>query len=968
MDDELYKFMENKTKSNVLRTTIFVILSLVIIDQLYSLSKFVSLYTKNFDYGRMLKGACYDGYTEYETGRFHIMQNVAGMRLKNDNYFDRYNVLIFVVALICILYVAYFFVFVFIESSFSSILKQILSSTIPNIQTLTSSTFDSLYSMKTFDIIIAIIKTLLITYLIIIIPLFVVLKVGAKVDISPFVSDIKNILPHTVILTAILFFQFFTKNTSYFTFNVFFALFVVSFFLMYLITDIYIQEQGNSRNNNLYENSDNKGLQHLTFVKSYSNDLNNTDRNVFVSFLMNVFGLNDIKINLNESSTPGRALSEYEQMAFDFNQSFSSVKVNDFKNIVFVLLVLLACLFFVYIMLYFFKPDSFSLYGIFHADHLDRDLLYSFAFIPLLLVMITLLVIVATKEYNTFVNRHIFYNPNNLYRRKLKKINDVFNAVIENDKATVVNSSVCRNVANAIHMVIYSSLFLGYSKIFVPELRYDSKCLERDYIDYTKMKEYSIDYYTNKHNLFYENAKCSSVDNELLIIVMKNTLAFHAQSRSAIIEMLKFCINNVLNKKTYDATKRLEIADEYVNNNQIRRIAPKLEDQQFIDEDIIQLVEETADELIEFLIVMHNSNIRVIQALCKCNSIADITLGGNKTIVNGLDAVVNDQSNGEYSLGIKKYYINRFTILSKIMQSNINTRLSAKTKITEHNLKVAKHIIKNYNVYQEHQSDKFKKRSLDAVDTRSYIDSSVSKYSDIKDIQDIIEMIKASFEAIDDYYKGTSGEESEEGDAGVVGASNAQYDRKEETGILSNINVSYGKAERYLNETKVINENDVEEIVLSIDKNIAELRKRRNDYRDVFKGQFYLDDDYNKQLVFDYKMQYIDEMAQLNEKAISDVRSASADTIVKRLRFKRIDLFQYTKKYEEIQELYSTRCDTLMGISNDLFKNDPANTKELTNEDETSLQVARNARDTSASVYILLVIYLVLIAVANRIR
>ena len=946
MKDQVYDFIGNKIKSNVLRITIFAILFLVILDELYSLSKFIIKYNNLYDFGRMIRKTCNDSYTEYETERFQLMNNIVDIRLKNDNTFDRYNSIIFVIAVISILYIAYFFVFICTELAFdgilSNIMQKVLDNSFPTFSSVMSMAKISLvsfvYKSSIFNLFVNVIKSLLLVYLILIIPLFVLIKLNNNIDISPFKNDVKNILPHIIILLSILMLQFLSKNVSYFTFNMFYCLFILSFYIIYLIVGVYIQESKNTKKKNQYENSENYNMKYLSFSRNYHNDIQKTETDIISLFLKNIFGFNDVKINMNiDYNIDIDTTDNFEKQAIEFHKTFNTINVNNFKNIIFILFVLLLCILFIYFVLYFFKPNGFELYGIFSPDGLDKDVLYNFAFIPLLCLMITIFVITMTKEYNSFINKYMFYNPNNLYRRQLKNINDIFNNVLKNDEAKKTNNSVCKNTANAIHLTIYSLIFSGYdvNKLFIPEFAYVTKCFGNDYIDYSKINAYVFDYYIKNgtHNIFYENSQCTSVNNELLIVVMKNTIPSYSGSRlsqddigklkESFQKKLKYCINNVLNNKTYNGKKKLEITNDFIHNNQIEVIKTELIEELSLDEDTTLLVEEITEEYLKYIETIYRYNIQTIQSLCKCNKIEDFTQKGYDKLMNELKDNINNKSNGEYSLRIKNNYIEHFTMLSGILLSNINKLLTTNIKYSDKNLKLAKYIINNFNFYQKNKSELFKKRVFDVVDTKSFIkNDGMCKYTDINDIQELIQIIKKSFEDI----------------------------------------------KQIFNDDKPNKNDEISIIIISIDENNNLLRGKRNNFVDVYKKKYYFDNNYNKQLIFDFKIQYIDSITQLNEKTSQELRTISTNTLVNIKSFKNIDIDKYLTEFKNILSTYESKYDTLNKITNDLYKNDFDNMNQGHVAEEISKKIAMNATDTSKSVYVVFVIYFLLIAIANIIH
>jgi hypothetical protein len=169
-------------------------------------------------------------------------------------------------------------------------------------------------------------------------------------------------------------------------------------------------------------------------------------------------------------------------------------------------------------------------------------------------------------------------------------------------------------------------------------------------------------------------------------------------------------------------------------------------------------------------------------------------------------------------------------------------------------------------------------------------------------------------------------------------------------------------------------------LVLSINDNNLLLRQQRNNYSDIFKKKYYFDNDINKQLIFDWKLQYIDAVADLNEKTLAginsvsvvntvfnnfDVKSLSTDTDLLKKSFNKIDFDKYSKDYDEIIHKYDAKYETLIKINSDLYKNTFDKSIQGVTDEDVSKQLATNASDTSKNVIVVFVIYCVLFAITN---
>ena len=69
-----------------LQITMYVIIGLLIFEELIRLTNFVYKFNTYYDYGRMLKNVCGTNYTEFETDRFQIAANIDDIKISDTNY------------------------------------------------------------------------------------------------------------------------------------------------------------------------------------------------------------------------------------------------------------------------------------------------------------------------------------------------------------------------------------------------------------------------------------------------------------------------------------------------------------------------------------------------------------------------------------------------------------------------------------------------------------------------------------------------------------------------------------------------------------------------------------------------------------------------------------------------------------------------------------------------------------------
>lgn len=937
MKNSLTLFMNNEKKSSSLRSIIYIILFLFIIEQIFTISSFVYKYTSTHDYGKLMEKTCDTSYIEFETDRFQICNNIMNLVLQNDNNDTHYNLIILIIIIIVVISICSLYILIFLESisggNFMSYVTKFAKA--PKGALLVSSMMNGWNSFleKTFlDKLFIIFKILLSLYIVLIIPLTIAIQYIYDFDISPFVNSYEHFIIHAIFLLPILFFTYTNASISVFFSIIFFILFLVLFFYMMLAIDIYIKQADISRQANKYDNSSNELLKEMQFTITYFDDIENDNTNIIGKFIQEILGFNDVGFvaNLKNGSLP------------------ISDNIVNFKGLVFFIFILLIVLGIVYIMLSY-KPNGMELFGMLDAGSFDADSIYYFAIVPLLIVFIILLIVVATKEYNTYINKFILYKPNNLYKRNIYNVNREFNKIIENDGANIQNNSVCKNVANTIHMVLYSNIFQYFgSEIFIPEFEYNSSCEIGDYIDYNKLREYDFDkyIYNNQVNIFFHDGKCNSVNNDFILAAMKTSIITYDQNlnkndydefKELFINKLKFAINNVQNKLIYDGTRDLQLSNEYKANNTITEIKVPIGQSYTFDEDTLVIIKNVADEYIKYMESIHKLCITILQALIRCNNIDDFTANGYKDIMKNLDYTIRNTTNGNYSLNIKKSFVNKFSLITKQLFSNINKLLSQRLRIKEDNNKLAKYIIKNYNFYQ---FESYKK----------YLDNSFA-------------VIQS------DNYKNIIPEQNE----------NILNEKEIITSLYTQI--------RELNE-----ENDDRKIEMKkkeLKTNIMNLQNAKRIYIDSYNNAN--NDDYYLEILHDYCVEYIDRNIQLHnnvyksienrnnigiysydfkfDNTTSNIFDTSSYSISK--NDLGINFEVYSSSYNSILQDFNNKYEVLSNIANDRYKiqEENHNYRELQkNEELYSKDVSKMAYNTSSNIYTLFAVYFIALYIAHFVK
>lgn len=946
MKENFTHFMLNEKKTSSLRYIIYTILLIMIIEQIYTLSLFAYKYCYTYDYGKLMEKTCENSYIEYETDRFQISKNIMKMVLQNDIHGANYNVVILIISIIVVLVICFIYVFIYLESIsggqfFSSVITFGKSPNKGSFLTQGAENQLNLFlEMLFLDKLLFIFKVILSLYIVLLVPVTIGIKYVHDLDISPFVNRIENIIVHSLFLAPILFFTYVNAKDSVFFSIIFFILFFVAFFYILTMLDIYKKHGIISKEANKYDQSDNDILKELQFSITYFDDIDNTDTNIIGRFLNEIFGLNDVGFvaNLRNGSLP------------------ISANIVNFKGLIFFTLIVIAILGLFYLLLSH-KPDGMELFGMVDAGSFDANAIYYLALVPFIFLFVILLIVVATKEFNTYVNKYILYKPNNLYKRHISTINKEFNKIVENDSADIQNNSVCVNITNAINLVMYSSIFHKYQgDIFTPEFTYNSSCEKGDYIEYHKTREYDFDKYINKNNvnIFYDDGKCASVDNDLIIAVMKASIVPYKETLSnsdyeafkeSFIEQLKFAINNVKNKLNYSGDRPLQLSNDYQANNVITKITPTGESYTF-DEETILIITNVAEEYMKYIKSTHQYNIVILQALTRCNNLDDFTVDGYDAIIANIDETIRNSTNGNYSLNIKKGFVNKFSLITSQLFSNINKQLSNRIRISDDTNKLTKYVIKNYNFYQTESYRKYLNNEFTTIESRGSENSIPSQIDNISNVKEVILKL---------------------------------YN------IIGELNIA---TEDIVIEKKKIEFKD----------SLTLLNSEKRIYEDFYKNSLsFNDNDYFMEMLHDYNNEYIDRNIKLHNSLYRSIGNRdslgifsydfkfdnSSNLSTSNMNFFDISAYSiskndiginfdvYAASYNSILNDFNNKYQILSDIANDRYKaeEEKRNYREIErDQEEYSREVAKMANNTSTNVYTLFSVYFIAILVANLVK
>lgn len=868
MQYKLIDILKNDTKNKILYVILLVILCLFIIVQFVELTKFVHNYSYFFDYGKSLKDICLSSYTEYETSRFQVAMNLDNIKVQSDNFSKNsiYDIIILMMALCISLFSSFVLELMLLQGTNTnlSLLKEIWNGT----------GFIEIAS-KIFKFFLMFILTL---YVVAIPSIYFILKLSDTADISPFQVEAAQISLHLIAILAIaiiliVWHIYFYEDgmASLFTKLILILIFCLYSYVFIRITDNYSRDKHN-------------------------NDLKYYDEvdNVISDYFKNIVGLSDI----------------------------TSVPLYTQKNTIFILGIIIIGLVFIWLLYKYIIIRYFEIHKILpnvFKDE-DTDILY-YMIIPLIVILVIIFVCTANQEYNTNINKYVLYQPAKIYKQNVANINKIFNQILENDKSSIENKSVCRNFANAIHLAIYSTIFdqvkaqiqankiedetlknaftnEAVKKLFIPKFAYIRTCDDSDNTNYNDMPEYSLDYYiNNRSNIFFDdNKQCNTISNKMLISVMINCIPNPTKNTNNInvnnlnIETFKnylmFAITNIQKGSIYDGTKDLEYSNNYENNNNIASL--KDESNSIADKHLNTVINSISEIYKTYLLTMYTQTLTTLNAICKCNGVEDITgVTEYNKLTEKLIKEVTYNTNA-YTSNLKREYITIFLNKTKEFLAKVNAIMSSEIVTNDKNYKLAKMVISNYNIL--HESSKFKHFPLYSEPNQTDTENLTKEYfKDIEKIQEILDKIHASVLSKQSY-------------ATVV------YDKL------------VAEYQRYINIFAIVNTQS---------------------------------SDYFEQLLFSYKKKYIDEYINLY--------NPKSDTL-KNILSKVEGITEYTTKFDKIKNDYIAKYSNVWKLSNNVFKNEL--TSSNTDYRADSTEANTRANDASLSSYILIVIYLIGIALS----
>ncbi len=656
----------NIKKIIILITTI--IITSYIIIQIILLTQFTYNYVNLHNYGYNLKKICKNNNNEYETSRYQLYNNLDENIMKNDN--NNKNNYILIIALSTIFSIL-----------FSLLLTYVMYIEIQKTKKETNS--------PTFYNILTLVMCLL---SIIYIPLIT----GLKIDKKEFDKKILNYILYGYIL---LYIYILFKNNN----KIFSNVFLITLIVIYLsvihytnkILDFYINK--------------------ITQLK-YNNAKNNKEENIFVNYLLNIFGLKHYYNSIY--------LDDY----YNFNIYIYYIEI----VILFILILLIINKSNVLLKYYkeeinigtlfeelFYKKNTDS----YLFKSYDVNILYNLILIPLIALFVIFVIINATKNVNTEINNNIIYNPLELYKQHLFDINSNFTNILSNDNIEYkISKSVDKNIANSILLILYNDIFyniLNKKQKYIeeiditPEFKYTLNN-KNDKIEYNKLKEYDIIYYLNNknknRNIFYtnnDNKQCSFVNRYIIYDIIKNIFLYspvaeieaYNKNKKEYYDTYKlilkykiyFSINNIINKKNYLGKNKLDFNNNIKNNNKLTKDIDTILPYTKKDRELLLADIETI-KIKKYEILIDSIIDEYINYIIETQELYYLIYKSEYEIINNNEITITD-------IKLKQQFYGENYILDKNHTEKINKFVTNYKNIISNRFKNINNLLSSYNDY-----------------------------------------------------------------------------------------------------------------------------------------------------------------------------------------------------------------------------------------------------------------------------
>lgn len=501
-----------KTLGIIFIMIIFFVSLIIIIDELYNITKFVYRYTYLYNYGKMNENTCNLDVIEYETARFRIYNEINKYKLDKDlynktwiNYLHYISILIF--SILLSISFGYLFYNLFIlnnndcnedTTNEMSLIKQILECLCKDCHKYIPNCF---------------LNYLVVFFLIIIYPLIYVLKYGINYDLT-WNSGYTNRIIHICVFLTLIYYIYVLYSeviTDYNKIIIYIFYIIIFYFNNYIFNKTYDEFNNVTKIANLYYTKDENELEtdtmfydiykqeepikplevpipcsilsppnncsNLLEIFTYctnNNDFNNSS-NIYC------YKFKDLGSNMEKYEADRETIENYytDKKRYDNDIQIYETKNEIYKNnktefpetVYFLYTMMpkltsidkkevqLLGLLLVIILIIFNYLKSIN------SDY--ANYIYYTAFMYILGILSIIILINAIINYNTYFNKYLIYEPIHNYKNSLNNKNTIFNLLINKDETLkLFYSKITKDISfNKISLVNNLDLEKSYDNI-----------------------------------------------------------------------------------------------------------------------------------------------------------------------------------------------------------------------------------------------------------------------------------------------------------------------------------------------------------------------------------------------------------------------------------------------------------------------------------------------------------------------
>jgi len=464
---------DGKTIGTIIITIIFLVGLIIIIDEIYNLTKFAYRYTYLYNYGNMNEKVCDKNKLEYESARYRIYNEINKYKLEKDifnktwlNYLTYIG--IFILSILLSISFGYLFYYLFINNNINcnedpnnmSVIKQIMQCLCADCHRYIPNCF---------------INYLMVFILMVIYPLIYILKLGIKLDFTWNAGYYTKLL-HILFFIGLVYYIiviFMEKsdetNQEKYIKALIFTFYIIIFYINnYIFNKTFDEFNSITKVYNLYNNKNEEQAEaDTTFFDVYKQEEPLKPVSIDIPYssvnnlnLLQVFkyckeeDFKEPKTYCNTVKTEGfekdkkimdnyyKQLENYENDMKIYKDKYNVYQNNktNFPDVVYILYtmfpkltgiqkreiqILFILLVILIIITYYLKSNK-NKYG---------DYVFYTAFLYILGILSIIIITNAVLIYNTYVNKYLIYEPIHNYKNSMNNKNTIFNLIIKKDKS-----------------------------------------------------------------------------------------------------------------------------------------------------------------------------------------------------------------------------------------------------------------------------------------------------------------------------------------------------------------------------------------------------------------------------------------------------------------------------------------------------------------------------------------------------